>query len=504
MTKTASVDALQVPSDGTIRILPDSEGVFDAVARIGYEFEHAIADLVDNSIDAKARNVLVRFIYDAKAVRSVAVIDDGEGMNDDSIDAAMAFGARTGKGADSLGKYGMGLKSATFSQCNALTVISRQSGRAVGRRWTAEKARADWSCEILNGGAAGTYMRQHRSHRVDTSESGTIVEWGDLDAFTHSMIPPGKTIDSRFRQLNNHLGLVFHRLIEGGKISIQLDAVNPSQRLSGIPVSVGALNPFPRFSGLSGYPKQFAMTVGGQELGFTGHVWKRNATEAGFKLGDGRLSKKQGIYLYRNDRLIQAGGWNGLRNDAEVHLSLARVELDLPSALDSMFKLTVQKSAVSMPEDVLKAIKDARSGRKRFSDFLSDAETAYRDQVPARHVRHGLVPASGINKALARRFESTLGAADDEDDTVRFEWIQLDQEVFFNVDSECRTIYLNSVYREAVLMGHRRSSGDAPLVKTLLMLLFKDDLARKRRMKTNEERLDVLNALMVDAVRSQW
>jgi len=495
--------ALRVPSDGTKRILPDSEGVFDAVARIGYEFEHAVADLVDNSIDAGAKNVLIRFIYDDQAVRSVAVIDDGLGMNDEVIDQAMAFGTRTGKGQDSLGKYGMGLKAATFSQCGVLTVMSRRGGKVTGRRWTAEKAKADWSCEVLNPSAAGKYMKQHETPRVVTSRHGTIVEWGELDVFAHSMIAPDKTIDLRFRQLANHLGLVFHRFLERKDLTIQLDARNPSRGHRGIPVPVSPLNPFPRVSGLGGYPKVFDMHIGPGTLPFTAHIWRRNATEAGFKLGDGRLAKKQGIYLYRNDRIIQAGGWNGLRNDAEIHLSLARLEFDLPSSLDSMFKLTVQKSAVSMPEEVLKAMRAATSGRKKFPDFLADAEGAYRAQTPAKQVRHGLVPASGMTRALTRRFEVTLGDPEDDEDTVHFAWYRLAADQFFEVDPETRVIYLNSRYRDAVLMGHKGSSGDAPLVKTLLMLLLRDDLARKKRMRANEEKLESYNALLVDAVRSQ-
>lgn len=503
-TSRAAADALGVASEGVKQILPDAEGVFDAVARIGYEFEHAMADLVDNSIDAGAKNVLIRFFYDDKAVRSVAVIDNGAGMNDQTIDTAMSFGARTGKGAEALGKYGMGLKSATFSQCTVLTVISRQACRTTGRRWTAEKAKADWACEVLNAKAASSYMDAQRNSVVDLSTHGTIVEWGQLDVFAHLMTAPEKAIANRFKQLGNHLGLVFHRFLENRTLRLHLQAVDSARGIKGPMEPIAPLNPFPRVSGLAGYPKQFVMKLGKEEIPFNAHIWRRNASDAGFKLGDGRLTKKQGIYLYRNDRLIQAGGWNGIRNDAEVHLSLARVEFDLPSSLDSMFKLTVQKSGVSMPDEVIKAFKAATSGRKRFPDFLSDAETAYRDQTPAKLVRHGLVPASGFTKALTRRFEATLGEPEDDDDLVHFEWIPLDDEEFFWVDPETRTIHLNSTYREKVLMGHRGSSGDAPLVKTLLMLLFKDDLSRKKRMKTNEERMEVLNSLMVDAVRSQW
>jgi hypothetical protein len=500
--------ALRVPAETTKSILPDAEGVFDAIARIGYEFEHAIADLVDNSVDAtkspNVANVLVRFVYDDQAVRSVAIIDDGEGMDDRRIDEAMAFGARTGKGDDSLGKYGMGLKSASFSQCDVLTVISRRRGRVVGRRWTAEKARADWTCEVLLPDAAETYLEVN-SDRIGTRPHGTLVEWNRLDALSHSMQKPERMIQTRFEQLSSHLGLVFHRFLENGTLRIRLDAVNPLTGARGIAQDVTALNPFPAVSGYKGYPRLFTFRVpDGPELSFTAHIWRRDATQAGFRLGGGRLSKRQGIYVYRNGRVIQAGGWNGLRNDAEVHSSLARVEFDLPASLDAVFKPTVQKSAVSMPEEMLHAMKTAESGPKRFSDFLADAETAYREQKPGKAVRNGLVPVSGMNRPLAGRFQRILGEPRGDEDVVAFVWEPMEPDTFFEVEPDTNTIILNSRYREAVLQGTRGSSGDAPLVKTLLMLLCKDDMTRRNRMQTHEVKLQTFNQLLVEAVRSQW
>lgn len=323
-------DALGLEADGIKQILPDAEGVFDAIGRVGYEFEQAIADLVDNSIDAGAANALIRFNHDGKAVGSVAVIDDGDGMSGEQLDKAMSFGARTGKGDDSLGKYGMGLKSASFSQCDVLTVIASSSGRIEGRRWTAEKARADWLCETLRKGDAKAYLT-YNADRVDAKAHGTLVEWNRLDAMSHSMQRPEHMIETRFRQLSNHLGLVFHRFLESGRLRIRMDAIDLASGSRGFAQDVEALNPFPRVTGLKGYPRVFSFRLpGGPKVSFTAHVWHRNANDAGFKLGGGRLAKRQGMYIYRNDRIIQAGGWNGLRNDAEVHSSLARIEFDLP------------------------------------------------------------------------------------------------------------------------------------------------------------------------------
>lgn len=500
---TTSSSALTIESEGVKQILPDAEGVFDAIGRIGYEFEHAIADLVDNSIDAEAKNILVRFIHDGRAVQSVAVIDDGHGMTGDQLDRAMAFGARTGKGETDLGKYGMGLKSASFSQCDVLTVISGTRAGVEGRRWTAEKARADWICELLRPASAASYLRAH-GDRVDTKQ-GTLVQWDRLDAMSYSMEPPETMIGRRFRELSPHLGLVFHRFLESRRLnSLRMDAVTLNGGTRGFPQNVEALNPFPRVSGLKGYPKNFTFTVDRSQVEFTAYIWRRNSTDAGFKLGGGRLAKRQGIYVYRNDRIIQAGGWNGLRSDTEVHTMLARIELDLPASLDAIFRPTVQKSAVSMPEELLNAIRHARSGAKGFSDYLTDAEVAYRSQKPEKLTRQGLIPTAGFTQDLTRRFRRILGDAQDEEDEIRFVWTTLRDDLFVRLDPETNTVQLNATYRDAVLLGNRGSSGDAPLVKTLLMLLFKDDLARRNRTASFEARLEVANQLLIEAIKAQW
>lgn len=494
--------ALGLEVEGTKTILPDAEGVFDAIARIGYEFEQAIADLVDNSVDASATEVLIRFFHDRKSVYSVAVIDNGRGLAEDSIDQAMAFGARTGKGDIDLGKYGMGLKSASFSQCDVLTVVSRHRGEVVGRRWTAENVRKDWICESIKTSAAQRHLAS-QSDQIDTSTRGTLVQWDRLDAMSHSVERPSKTIETRFAQLTNHLGLVFHRFLESGKLRIRLDARDPDAGTRGFPQQIKPLNPFPKVQAVAGYPRIFTFEHALGRFEFAAHIWRRNASEAGFRLGGGRLAKRQGFYIYRNKRLIQPGGWNGLRNDTEVHTSLARVQLDIPPSLDSLFKPTVQKSSVTMPPAFLKLLREATSEDKTFSDFLADAERAYRE-INATKPRYGLVPTAGVTRQLAKRFERILGEPQDEDDIVVFEWRRLADDEFFRLDPDTNTISLNSTYRNSILHGLKGSSGDAPVVKTLLMLLCRDDMGRVNRVKRYEQEMRIYNRLLVEAARSQW
>ena len=111
---------------------PDAGGTREAFSRIGYKLEEAIADIVDNSIDAKARNILIRFVQNQNSIIRVVIVDDGHGMTSETILKAMQFGARiTHKGKD-LGKYGIGMKSASFSQCDSLTVISKANKKING------------------------------------------------------------------------------------------------------------------------------------------------------------------------------------------------------------------------------------------------------------------------------------------------------------------------------------------------------------------------------------
>src|SRR4051794_35367218 len=106
---------------------PDDEGVFRLAANIGYGLSESIADLVDNSIDANASNVLVRVYRRGTRLDHLAVVDDGDGMDAETLVEAMRIG-RTNKGSGSLGRYGIGLKAASLSHTDALTVVSRHGG----------------------------------------------------------------------------------------------------------------------------------------------------------------------------------------------------------------------------------------------------------------------------------------------------------------------------------------------------------------------------------------
>ena len=265
------------------------------------------------------------------------------------------------------------------------------------------------------------------------------------------------------------------------------------------------LNPFGYpLSGAKNYPKRFRIkleNVG--NLTLTAHIWPRKSRDPGYMLGGGKVSSRQGFYFYRNNRLIQAGGWNGFRHDdAEPHLSLARVAVDLPSNAEGHFDVTVQKSKVTPPLDFVGALKIASSESIKFSDYVAKAVEVYRKKAQ-EHGKHGgghdfpVVPWGGL-PSRSRNSAREILASGSRVRKVNILWTnKLDAATVFDVDHENLKIRLNELHRRSILGGARRSKTDGALFKGMIFLLVREyfDLALMSRRR--KEFLDNCNALLL-------
>jgi len=197
-----------------IHLTPDA-GVLRAIG-LNHGFDSAIADLVDNSIDAHARNIVIRFVLRGGLARGLLVVDDGDGMDEAGVDGAMRLGKPKDNSTNKLGHFGMGLKSASFSQASTLTVLTCKEGGAYeGRRMHREGPHAGFEVDVLDPAAVGERMATIRG-ALGKGASGTVVHWDDCRTFPGSKDP---AVTSRFLEetisgLRNRLGLLFHRLLE--------------------------------------------------------------------------------------------------------------------------------------------------------------------------------------------------------------------------------------------------------------------------------------------------
>lgn len=489
----------EIPTVGTVEIPANPAGTKMAFARVGYSLEPAIADLIDNSIDAQASDVLVRLVYDRKGVHRVFIVDNGRGMSETLLTQAMQFGAELPHQPKDLGKYGIGLKAASLSQCKVFSVITCSHGNISGRRWSSESVGGDgdWNCDKLSLPACREMIAAPWA-TLNLRKSGTIVIWDELTGFKSGQSSPEDTVNRAIDSLTAHLGMVFHRFLSKKKIRIFLSSQFAGREQSKVIQPVEALNPFsyPK-SGAQGFPKTFALSLEGVgKITLDAHIWPPRSKEPGYKLGRGKTAARQGFYFYRHNRLIQAGGWNGYRDDdAEPHLSLARVSVELPSSID----VSIQKDKVdNLPRDFIDAVRNASSGSTRFPDFIKKAGDVYRKKSSKSEQQDfPLVPRRGFTKSTQVAAQKYVAFDEGRTRKVDFRWKRLEAGKIFEIDRDRRRISLNELYRTAILSGRRRSQNDAQLFKIMLFLLIKDYLDYSAMTKTRIETLDNYNQLLL-------
>jgi len=330
----------------TVEAAPRASVLIESMRDIGYSLETALADIIDNSLTAGARNIQILTPPDRASPR-IGILDDGDGMTRDDLLAAMRLGSRSPleeRERTDLGRFGLGLKIASFSQCRRLTVVTRRGGETNAAIWDFERvAETDnWLVEIPND-------PDSLPCADSLGERGTLVLWENLDRVVRDTSEEGFAhFVRRMDEARSHLELVFHRFLSG----------EPGHRKIAIVLNNRPLEPFDPFH--SSHPATIAgpvekIRVGTQEVvvqtftlphhrKVTTEEWERHAGAAGYV-------KNQGFYLYRQRRLIIYGTWFGLSRQTEL-AKLARVRIDMPNGLDSEWKIDVKKASAQPPYQV--------------------------------------------------------------------------------------------------------------------------------------------------------
>lgn len=334
-------------------VTPSAARLTESLRDIGYDFTAAVADLVDNSIAAGSSRVEVLIEFAGSASR-VFIADDGEGMTENALVEAMRFGSRRSYGLNDLGRYGLGLKTASLSQCRRLTVVTRRSPqncRISARRLDLDLIQ-EWDDWLVVQPEADTATE--RAYEWLNDGTGTVVVWESLDRVLPERRPEGGWARRRLEALTQatveHLAMVFHRYVEGLPDGRRVALLVNGEK-------VRAWNPFapsePATVELP--PQRFEIAVedtrGEVRLGrFVLPSRDAFSSVDAFETlsGPRKWNRQQGLYIYRADRLVQWGGWAGLRGIDE-HTKLARASLDFDTSLDPLFNINVSKMRVSLP-----------------------------------------------------------------------------------------------------------------------------------------------------------
>lgn len=330
---------------------PSAARLLESMRDIGYSFESALADIVDNSISAGACRIEIANDVHPESGPYLAILDDGCGMSPEELTQAMQHGSRSpreARGEGDLGRFGLGLKTASFSQCRRLTVVSRRDGVLAARCWDLDLVveKDEWILRLLDEDEINLlpYVDQ-------IGRSGTLVLWQKLDRLDVLDDRPEQAyeaLNQMFSTARPHLALTFHRFIAPDSGDSR-EAV--AMFING--AAVEAVDPFARhMTPHSDAHEVETLRMGGADIvvqGFTlpHHQRLTINQQHALELGSS-LIETQGLYVYRAKRLVSAGTWLGMARRAEL-TKLLRVRVDVPTTLDSEWSIDVRKSRMRIP-----------------------------------------------------------------------------------------------------------------------------------------------------------
>ncbi len=330
-------------------LAPRASVLIESLRDLGYSLQTAVADVVDNSLTAGATRI--DLLADTHGDEpAMAILDDGVGMTRSELLEAMRPGSRSPleeRSSADLGRFGLGLKTASFSQCRRLTVLSRKGGEEACAAWDLDRvARTDrWVVELPRDAS-----RVRWSERL--GENGTLVVWENLDRIgTADRALGQKDLVRQLDETGSHLRFVFHRFLVPGPGSAARRRV--VMVLNG--TRIEPYDPFhSRHPATQRLPEEVFAYLGAEVRIQPFTLPHRDKVKKGQwreHAGPGGYLKNQGFYLYRNRRLIVHGTWFGLARRQEV-TKLARVQVDIPNSLDSAWKIDVRKASAQPPPQV--------------------------------------------------------------------------------------------------------------------------------------------------------
>ena len=484
-------------------VVPPDRTIMEAIG-LNYGLEAAIADLVDNSIDAGASSVLVRFMRRGPRLVSLCVVDDGQGMDASELDDAMALGKRRDYDPDDLGHFGLGLKAASLGQARSLTVISRAAGAAPsGRRWRKESVGEEFACEVVESRTAE--MLLGRSWHPVGLRTGTLVRWDGVTDFpqrgtlprpiaTSSRPFPGSGTNSGWCSTGSSLGRGLpYRSMWRSLTLERRDRHSKSLRStrSAIGVAVDRTTQGPSMSNSIPGPSNSDATCGRPD-----HNFRRSEFPSPLSIRDRVSTSTVTTDSYR------LGDGTGVIQQ-EPRFQLARVAVEVGDGLACHFSMNPEKTRIRTTDAFIEAVESAQSGELDLRSYLEHATMTFRQARKRAGTRQRVVPpgrgfAPLVRQAIGDELEFVAGA-----EPIDIRWQDLDDDAFFSIDRQSRLIRLNRRYRWAVTGDRGTSLNDAPLIKATLYLLLNDLFRGERFGAKQKDSVNLWSSILAAAARAE-
>ncbi len=323
------------------KVRPNVSNFIESLRDIGYSFEVAVADILDNSISAGATKVSIMSVH--KPEKFFCLLDNGKGMTEQELIEAMRFASRSShdiRDTQDLGKFGLGLKTASFSQCKSLSVITKKDAEVSLRKWDIDflKEKNDWF--LITPKVEDYSELPLVSDFINSKKNGTLVIWQKIDSLDD------ENWSANINKLDEHLSLVFHQFLEKKNRPLKI-SINDRE--------LEAFNPFNVANKATQAKVMESISIKNSSVKVTPYIlphhsmtspkeWKRYSTQDGY-------TRSQGFYLYRAKRLLVHGTWWGMHRVSDVH-QLVRIKIDIPNNQDEYWGIDVKKSRANPREPI--------------------------------------------------------------------------------------------------------------------------------------------------------
>jgi len=381
-------------------IEPNPAALLSSLRDIGYNVETAIEDLIDNSITAQASSIDIRMIWNS-GEPWLGILDDGKGMSSDELVKAMTLAGNNPleqRDKDDLGRFGLGLKTASFSQCKELTVITFHdeilSAAVLDLEVIEKNSDKGFRVGILDKNDLDSLSILNENFpEFILSKKGTLVLWGNMDRIDN--FDNLKTRKKKFKSMSSNakdrIQITFHRFMkkEGrfNKINIFFNKVE-----------LEYIDPFNSDNLMTNELPEKTLLLKNEKITAQAYILPHHSVGAEtynkYALKGGYYNN-QGLYIYRNRRLITRGNWLRLTHASEL-TKLVRVRIDIPNNLDDVLRVNVMKSSLVLPEslkiqlnDVLEQITSA--GVEVYRNRAKRTLNNIKDPIWERVEKHGKI-----------------------------------------------------------------------------------------------------------------
>ena len=385
--------------------------LMESTRHMGYSFNTAVADILDNSIAAKCKNINISWPFESK---SLSILDDGEGMDNNKLFEAMFYGTDPNSPRDpnDLGRFGLGMKVASLSQCRCLTVISKKNGQTSCYRWDLDfiKKTLKWTVQELE---ESEYCDCLQYPALAKQKSGTLVVWDNIDNLEGKTEVTQDLKTKKHKELGEHLSLVFHRFLHPNDSSKKITIT-----LNTFPLK--AADPFmrdPRYKRSKVVGEENPI-INGHKFRVKSYVLPRFSELDPSYISLKHLTPKsyydsQGLYIYRNRRLISYARWYALESKGELQKT-ARILVDIPTINDAEWGIDVKKSQAVIPPMFVSEIK--KLVNRTIEESEKPAKHRARKEASGEHIgmwtrtTEDNITTYRINREnpVIRSFESTL------------------------------------------------------------------------------------------------